>query len=146
MRGVDARLVIAGDGRGAYANQVRQAPDVTFLGRVDNARALMPWFDVLALPSHREAFGTVAAEALAAGTPVVATRGGGVAEYVVPGRNGELVMPGDVEGLTAAIRRVLPKAAAMAAAAREDATRFRTEIVAENVADALREALARRRG
>jgi UDP:flavonoid glycosyltransferase YjiC (YdhE family) len=55
-------------------------------------------------------------------------------------------MPGDVEGLTAAIRRVLPKAAAMAAAAREDAARFRTEIVAENVADALREALARRRG
>jgi glycosyltransferase involved in cell wall biosynthesis len=146
MRGIDARLVVAGDGGGAYANEVRGATDVTFLGRVENARALMPWFNVLAVPSHREAFGTVAAEALAAGTPVVATRGGGIEEYVVPGRNGELVMPGDVEGLTAAIRRVLPNASAMAAAAREDAARFRTDVVAGNVADALREALARRRG
>ena len=40
-----------------------------FLGRVDNAAALMPWFDVLCVPSLVEPFGTVAAEALAAGTP-----------------------------------------------------------------------------
>jgi glycosyltransferase involved in cell wall biosynthesis len=104
----------------------------------------MPWFDVVAVPSHREAFGTVAAEALAAGTPVVATRGGGIEEYVVPGRNGDLVMPGDVDALAEAIRRLLPRAASMAKAAREDAARFRTEVVAADVAEALREALARR--
>src|SRR4051794_27712467 len=146
MRDVDARLVVVGDGSGAYADEVRrQAGDRTvFVGQVDDARSLMSWFDVLVLPSHCEAFGTVAAEALAAGTPVVATRGGGVQEYVVPGRNGALVMPGDVRALATAIHELLPKAAAMADAARQDAARFRTDVVAANVADALREALARR--
>jgi glycosyltransferase involved in cell wall biosynthesis len=148
MREVDARLVIVGDGSGAYADAVRnEAGDrVTFTGEVEDARALMSWFDVLAVPSHTEAFGTVAAEALAAGTPVVATRGGGIEEYVVPGRNGDLVIAGDVEGLARAIRGLLPKAASMAEAARADAARFRTNVVAAAVADALREALARRNG
>jgi glycosyltransferase involved in cell wall biosynthesis len=146
MGRVDARLVVVGDGHGSYADEVRRAAGerVTFTGPVDDARPLMHWFDLLALPSHREAFGTVAAEALAAGTPVVATRSGGVEEYVVPGRNGELVMPGDVDALADAIQRMLPRAAGMAGAAREDAARFRTEVVAANVAEALRDALARR--
>lgn len=146
MRGVDARLVVVGDGAGAYADGVRREADarVTFAGAVEDARRLMPWFDLLAVPSRREAFGTVAAEALAAGTPVVATRSGGIEEYVVPGRNGALVMPGDVEALREAIRALLPKVASMAAAAREDAARFGAELVAADVARALRDALARR--
>jgi glycosyltransferase involved in cell wall biosynthesis len=145
MRVVDARLVVVGEGGGDYADAVRREADerVTFAGPVNDARGLMPWFDVLALPSRREAFGTVAAEALAAGTPVVATRSGGVEEYLVPGRNGELVMPGDVEALASAIQSVLPQAASMADAAREDAARFSTDVVAANVAAALREALER---
>jgi glycosyltransferase involved in cell wall biosynthesis len=146
MRSVEARLVVVGDGNGDYADTVRREAGerAIFTGPVDDARALMPWFDALALPAHREAFGTAAAEALAAGTPVVATRGSGVEEYVVPGRNGELVMPGDLEALTEAIRSVLRKAASMAEAAREDAARFRTDRVAADVANALHEALARR--
>jgi glycosyltransferase involved in cell wall biosynthesis len=147
MRGVDARLVVAGEGRRPYADEVRAAAGdrVTFIGAVDDARPLMHWFDVLAVPSRTEAFGTVAAEALAAGTPVVATRGGGIEEYVVPGRNGELVMPGDIEALSSAIRGLLPRAGTMADAAREDAARFRTEVVVADVAAALHEAVERRR-
>src|SRR4051794_12756932 len=55
MRDVDARLVLVGDGAGAYGHEVRrEAGDRTvFLGQVDDARALMSWFDVLVLPSHR---------------------------------------------------------------------------------------------
>ena len=145
MRSVDARLVIVGSGSGQYADQVRDAAPgrTVFTGRVADARSLMPWFDVLALPSHREAFGTVAAEALAAGTPVVATRSGGVEEYVVPGRNGALVMPGDVDGLAAALRDLLPAAAALADNAREDAQRFAADTVTGAVATALHDALAR---
>jgi glycosyltransferase involved in cell wall biosynthesis len=44
-------------------------------------------------------------EALAAGTPVLATAVGGVAEVVTDGENGLLVAPGDVNGLAGAIRR-----------------------------------------
>lgn len=145
MRDVDATLVIVGSGSGGYADEVRAeaGPRTVFAGTVPDARALMPWFDVLAVPSRREAFGTVAAEALAAGTPVVATRSGGMEEYVVPGRNGELVSPGDGDALRGAIESLLPRAAGMAAAAREDAARFAGGRVAAAVADALREALRR---
>jgi glycosyltransferase involved in cell wall biosynthesis len=144
MHAVDARLVVIGEGGGEYARTVRaEAPaDAVFLGAVEDARAWMSWFDVLAVPSHTEAFGTVAAEALAAGTPVVATRGTGIEEYVVPGRNGELVMPGDVDGLARAVGAVLPRAAGMAEAAREDASRFAPDRVAAAVAAALRDALS----
>jgi hypothetical protein len=65
-------------------------------------------------------------------------------EYMVPDRNGALVMPDDVTALTEAIRRLLPRAASMADAARQDAARFRTDVVAANVARALREAVAAR--
>jgi glycosyltransferase involved in cell wall biosynthesis len=75
---------------------------------------------------------------------VVATRSGGVEEYVVPGRNGDLVMTGDVDALAAAIRGLLPQAASMAEEAREDARRFAADSVAADVADAMHEALARR--
>jgi glycosyltransferase involved in cell wall biosynthesis len=146
MESMDARLVLIGDGDGKYAADVRRAagPRTLMLGHIDDARPLMRWFDVLAVPSHREAFGTVAAEALAAGTPVVATRGGGIEEYVVPGRNGDLVRAGDPDGLAAAIRALLPQAGSMAEAARADAARFDADRVTKSIADALHEAIARR--
>jgi glycosyltransferase involved in cell wall biosynthesis len=141
-----ARLVLVGDGRGPYAEAVRSSLDgrAVELGRVEDARPLLPWFDVVAVPSQREAFGTVAAEALAAGTPVVATRSGGIEEYVVPGENGDLVPPNDPELLAKAIRALLPNAARMAEAARKSAERFEAGRVTASVAEALNEAMARR--
>jgi glycosyltransferase involved in cell wall biosynthesis len=146
MQGVDARLVVVGDGSGSYAAHVRREAGerAVFTGHVADARALMPWFDVLAVASRSESFGLVAAEALASGTPVVAMRCGGIEEFVVPGRNGDLVPSGDVEGLGAALRRVIPRAAEMESPAREDAARFAPERVADGVAAALRDAIARR--
>jgi glycosyltransferase involved in cell wall biosynthesis len=44
-------------------------------------------------------------ESLAAGTPVIATRAGGVAEVVLDEVNGLLVPAGDAEALGAAVRR-----------------------------------------
>jgi len=55
--------------------------------------------------SSWESFGLVLAEALAVGTPVLATAVGGVIEVVEDGRNGLLVPPGDPEALGAAITR-----------------------------------------
>ena len=146
-RSLEAHVVVAGGDdfgtEGAYGDAVRaEAPDgVTFLGPVDDASALMEWFDVLALPSHEEPFGLAAAEALAAGTPVVATRSGGPEEMIEPGRNGELVPVGDPAALAEALASLLPRAKSMAGAARASAARFATERVAADVAAAFREAL-----
>ena len=56
---------------------------------------------------EEEGFGMVFLEAMAQGTPVVATRSGGIPEVVVNGRTGLLVPPGDVQALRNAIARLL---------------------------------------
>jgi glycosyltransferase involved in cell wall biosynthesis len=54
-----------------------------------------------------EPFGLVILETLAAGRPVVASRIGGISEFVADGENGLLVPPGDSLELAAALRRLL---------------------------------------
>jgi glycosyltransferase involved in cell wall biosynthesis len=114
---------------------------VIFTGHAEDARALMSWFDVLAVPSLEEPFATAAAEALAAGTPVVATRSGGVEEYLVPGETGELVPVGDPGTLGAAINGVLGRTDDMEAACVAAVERFDAERVTADVASAFGEAL-----
>jgi glycosyltransferase involved in cell wall biosynthesis len=92
--------------------QLARDRDVTFLGPV--GEALLPDLyrraAVLALPSVdrtcygrqvpvSELLGLTALEAMSSGTPVVASRIGGLAEVVVDGETGFLVEPGDVETL-----------------------------------------------
>jgi glycosyltransferase involved in cell wall biosynthesis len=62
--------------------------------------------DAAVLSSAWENFPHTVVEALAAGTPVLATDVGGVAEVVRDGVNGLLVPPGDRAALVAAIRRL----------------------------------------
>jgi glycosyltransferase involved in cell wall biosynthesis len=144
-----ARLVIVRgprlDADPDYERRVEQSVErlgeaALVVGPVPDARALMPWFDVLCVPSLVEPFGTVAAEALAAGTPAVVTASGGMTEYVVPGVNGEVVPPGDPAALALALAAVLPRAAEMREAARESAERFGTERAGHLTAALLREA------
>ena len=116
---------------------------VVVTGPDDEARGLMPWFDVLCVPSLAEPFGTVAAEALAAGTPAVVTDSGGMPEYVTPGRSGEVVPPGEPEQLAAALERVLAEAPAMADAARADVARFAVAPAARETAALLKESARR---
>jgi glycosyltransferase involved in cell wall biosynthesis len=62
---------------------------------------------VFALPSLVEAFGVAILEAMASGTPVVATRVGGIPELVEHGVNGLLVEPDDPGQLAEALRQIL---------------------------------------
>ena len=86
----------------------------------------MAWFDVLCVPSLEEPFGTVAAEALAAGTPAVVTDSGGMPEYVRPAAAARSCRPAMPDQLADALERVLARASEMADAARADAARFAT--------------------
>lgn len=68
-----------------------------FLGRRDQDE--LPYYysaaDVCIVPSHYESFGMVALESLACGTPVVASRVGGLTTIIEDGVNGFLVPQGD---------------------------------------------------
>ena len=71
--------------------------------------------DVVALPSvdRTEAFGLVLLEALACGTPVVASRLPGVRTLVDDGRTGYLVEPGNVDELAERIGRCISESATL---------------------------------
>jgi glycosyltransferase involved in cell wall biosynthesis len=106
---------------------------VVRLGWRDDAPSLMRHLDVLVLPSRQEPFGTVLVEAMAVGTPVVASRVGGLAEVVEDGVTGHLVEPGDPEALARAVVDVLSRGNEMGAAARERAVRWHTTVYADRV-------------
>src|SRR5439155_1715916 len=72
-------------------------------------------------------FGTVAAEAAAAGVPVVASATGGLSEVVLDGETGVLVPPGDVRALAEAVGGLLAspeRLRAMGRRAHVEAERF----------------------
>lgn len=85
------------------------ADQTTFAGRIGHGSLPLYYTaaDVCVIPSHYEPFGLVAIEAMACGTPVVASDVGGLKFTVVPDETGLLVPPKDVEAFTQAIDRVL---------------------------------------
>lgn len=108
------RVLIAGEG--PHEDELRDqaerrglAGTVEFLGFVAGAALprLLASADCFAIPSRYEPFGMVALEAAAAGTPVVAGRCGGLAEFIVDGETGLTHTPARPEELAAAISRVL---------------------------------------
>jgi alpha-maltose-1-phosphate synthase len=100
--------------------RLAEGREVTFLGPVPDADlpGLYRRATVLALPSVdrtcygrpvpvSELLGLVALEAMASGTPVVASRIGGLAEIVVDGETGFLVPPGDTAALGDRLARLV---------------------------------------
>lgn len=81
------------------------ADRVGFTGFANDPAAAMRALDVVVHASTQpEPFGLVIAEAMACGRAVVASAAGGAGEIVTPGRDALAVYPGDVEGLSRAIR------------------------------------------
>jgi glycosyltransferase involved in cell wall biosynthesis len=132
-----ARVVVVGDDpygtSPAYARRVLESGDIEHHAWTDNAPGLMRHLDVVVLPSYEEPFGTVLAEAMAVGTPVVATRVDGLPEVVDDGVTGRLVAPGEPDELAAAVLDVLSHRDEMGAAAREHARRFHVDDYVDRV-------------
>lgn len=91
----------------ARLQDLREAYDlgnmVTFLGK--RSQDTLPYYysaaSVVVMPSHYESFGMVALEAMACGTPVVASQVGGLAYLIRDGETGFLVPDQDPEALYA---------------------------------------------
>ncbi len=83
---------------------------VKWLGRRDNIPEIMSALDVLVVPSLEEPMGMVPLEAMAAGTPVIAARTGGLIEVVKHEVNGILVPVKDARSIETAVARLLSDA------------------------------------
>jgi len=95
-----SRLALVGDGPELpraveLAEELGIKRDVIFVGQIESIDALLRVADLFLLPSEYESFGLAALEALSCGTPVIASRSGGLAEVVVEGESGYLVEVGD---------------------------------------------------
>ena len=121
------RLIIAGTGilQGQVEAWAASRPSVRLAGHVDDRQAadLMSRSRAVILPSiWAEPFGLVAVEAMAAGTPCIASDHVALPELITNGVDGTLVPPGDPRALAAAIADVQARPAAYASygqAARE---------------------------
>ncbi len=115
------------------------------MGPSDAAR--LAHADLAIQPSKYEPFGLTAAEALASGTPLLATTEVGAAEGIDPDA-GEVVRADDIGALEAGLLRLLARldageGPAMRAAARASAERlYDPALIAGRIADVLAEAAA----
>jgi glycosyltransferase involved in cell wall biosynthesis len=129
------RLLVVGDGplRGEIAQAAAALGDrVLMTGYRPDVMAVLDAADLLLHPSHHDALPTTIIEAMAASTPVIATRVGGIPELVQDGVSGVLVpAPPAAPELARAIGDLLddaPRRRRLAAAGRE---RFDREFTAE---------------
>jgi len=123
LRGVGTKLTIVDDAarHSSYIEDVGPLPSygsklvrklnldgmVHFTGRLTREELVKRYSaaQIAVVPSLYEGFGLPAAEAMACGTPVIATTGGALPEVV--GDAGILVPPADADALAAAIRQLL---------------------------------------
>jgi phosphatidylinositol alpha-mannosyltransferase len=152
----DIRIWVGSDGVQTAELKARtiDEPRVEWLGRIDDAEKVqrLRGAHIFCAPSlHGESFGVVLLEAMAAGTPLVATDIAGYARVARHDREALLVPPGDHVALAAALNRVLDDRALadrLVEAGRARADELSMDRLAERYVDIYDELLsrARRRG
>ena len=130
LPGVKPVIVVVGDGpQRDFVERIAANLDieVRFAGHQSD---LAPWYQVAALvvmPSRKEAFGMVAAEAMSAARPIVATAVGGLTEVIRDGIDGVLVPPNDPEEMIHAIIDLLQDPERLSEMGRSGRTRYESE-------------------
>jgi len=139
-----ARLVLAGDGDGAAvmarAAQLGVAGSVHLAGWVDapERARLLARAAVFVLPSWHEQMPMVVLEAMAAGTPVVATQVGAVPDMLAHGECGIVVAEHDTIAVCASILRIMDDNILAELYSARGLARVKSEYLVESVLNRLR--------
>jgi len=145
----DVRLWIASDGPQTAELKIRFGSDsrIEWLGRISDSEKIsrMSRASVFCAPSlHGESFGVVLLEAMAAGTPVVASNLDGYRNVATDDETALLVEIGNVASLTSALTRVLTEpqlATRLTANGRKHAQRFSMDALADRYIEMYERAL-----
>ena len=102
---IPSKLLLVGDGPERHmaeelCRELEIFEETRFVGKQQDMEEIYAIADLFLLPSEYESFGLSALEAMAAGTPVVATKTGGLPEIVIQGENGFLSPVGDVASMS----------------------------------------------
>jgi phosphatidylinositol alpha 1,6-mannosyltransferase len=140
-----ARFVIVGDGP-ALDGFRQQFQDAYFTGflRGKELQTAYASSDLFVMPSVTETFGNVTVEAMASGVPAICAAAGGARDFVIPGENGLLAKPNDVDSLAEAMDRLIEDSllrARMSAQALESSKRFAWSNTAHRYQDLYRSLL-----
>jgi glycosyltransferase involved in cell wall biosynthesis len=140
----EVELVLIGDGPERELLQSRAAAldiahKVTFAGRCGEMETIeqIARSDVLVLSSFMEGLPIVLMEAMAVGTPVIASRVAGIPELVEDGKTGLLFAPSDWDALAECIRRLLENDALRAKLARAGSVAVKRQFDVERSARAM---------
>lgn len=125
---LDLPLVVIGDGPDNARLRRLAGPTITFLGRAPDKVVEEEFGRAWALlfPGLDD-FGITPVEAMAAGTPVIAFKGGGALDYVIPGRSGEFFDALNTKSLATVLQKFNPKRYSAPAIANFASTRFSQE-------------------
>ena len=106
-----SELVVIGGGEGMWSENLQKSalPNIRWLGRktAEETAQLMSKAWCLVLPTRADTSPNVVKEARVIGLPVITTRHGGQASYVMDGEDGYFVECGDVNGLIGRLETVL---------------------------------------
>ena len=146
----NVHCLVAGDGPDTkqLRSSYRSDPRIVWLGRLSDGDkiAYLKGASVFCAPSlHGESFGVVLIEAMAAGTPVVASSLDGYLNVATDGVDAALCPPGDAALLAAALRMVLDDdefAAKLRAAGHQRANDFSMSELAEQYVTIYRDVIA----
>ena len=137
------RLIVVGSGRARRALEALAAPNVSFLGwqpferQLELTRACKAF-----LFPGLEDFGIAPVEAMSAGRPVIAYRGGGALDTVIPGKTGAFFDAQTPQSLQRAVERFDP-CAYDPAACRAQAERFSQEAFRRRILETLESFVSR---
>ena len=147
-RGYKVNACIIGGGLGVEKMKMlineEGIKNITYIGPVAY-RALPIYYskmDLFIFPTLlRESLGLVGLEAMAASVPVIASKIGGITDYLTDGGNGFYFTPGSPEDLANKIQQFIElkdsQKAEMAANARRTASRYKSDIVSTTLFDTL---------
>jgi N-acetyl-alpha-D-glucosaminyl L-malate synthase BshA len=101
---IPAKLLLVGDGperpmAEELCRELGICDDARFVGKQQDMEEIYAIADLFLLPSEYESFGLSALEAMAAGTPVIATNTGGLPEIINQGVNGFMGNIGDIQSM-----------------------------------------------